>query len=567
MKPCEVKLSDILHHDYCNSKCYVSKCNARNCKTCHVLNTSSSFTSALTLKTYTTQGYGNFNCSTSNVVYGITCSLCGLIYVGETKGPLNKRINGHRYQINNNGNQLLYRHFNQPDHSILTMGVVILEKIYHHTNSPTLSTPYRRQREEFWIKELGTASPYGCNDNITGVGNLSSPNCSQVNVMNLFPVFERRRRSHGHRHYTPVRQNSISFWELLNNFDEPLGIHHIRTKLFALPLTSLHRLFDVCLDLAYFDQSSNEYRLKSIILDIANSRLYKPVSSINPVKDTGRFMTIKYANKGIDAINISRLLHHRDVKAKIPAYFNDPITPRLSYSYTRSIASKVFNYKHSLKDFNIEQLPSCSCSTSPFLYQPAGHVVTGDLNIVENPYLKDILSKGPKYREARPFSWKYNFKLVMDAVEQYAKDWARREEVEVDCLSEWVKSIRRQLQRRIYMASRSVNTRPKPIFDNIDVIGHLADLHDQYVIVPADKASNNIVFICKAYFYSCLIEELGIKGNSINTTYERSNFQKEDILANHKSVISSFGITTKDSDLGLPYLYWIPKLHKNPYKQ
>jgi hypothetical protein len=29
----------------------------------------------------------------------------------------------------------------------------------------------------FWIKELGTAMPYGCNDNIKGVGNLSSPGC------------------------------------------------------------------------------------------------------------------------------------------------------------------------------------------------------------------------------------------------------------------------------------------------------------------------------------------------------------------------------------------------------
>ena len=41
----------------------------------------------------------------------------------------------------------------------------------------------------------------------------------------------------------------------------------------------------------------------------------------------------------------------------------------------------------------------------------------------------------------------------------------------------------------------------------------------------------------------------------------------EDILANHKSVVSSFGITTEDSDLGLPYLYSFPKLHRNPYKQ
>ena len=106
-------------------------------------------------------------CRTSNLIYGIVCSLCGLIYVGETKGQFNKRISGHRFQINDNGGQLLYRHFNQPNHSIVSMRVVIIEQIYHPTNSPTLSTHFRRQREEFWIKTLGTASPYGCNDNIS----------------------------------------------------------------------------------------------------------------------------------------------------------------------------------------------------------------------------------------------------------------------------------------------------------------------------------------------------------------------------------------------------------------
>ena len=35
-------------------------------------------------------------------------------------------------------------------------------------------------------RELGTAVPYGCNDRIDSVGNLTSPACSSVNVMNLF---------------------------------------------------------------------------------------------------------------------------------------------------------------------------------------------------------------------------------------------------------------------------------------------------------------------------------------------------------------------------------------------
>ena len=79
------------------------------------------------------------------------------------------------------------------------MKVRIIEKIYHHTNSPILSTPYRTDRELFWIKELGTEMPYGCNDNIKGVGNLSSPGCNEINVMSLFNTIPRTKRSHGHK--------------------------------------------------------------------------------------------------------------------------------------------------------------------------------------------------------------------------------------------------------------------------------------------------------------------------------------------------------------------------------
>ena len=87
----------------------------------------------------------------------------------------------------------------------------------------------------------------------------------------------------------------------------------------------------------------------------------------------------------------------------------------------------------------------------------------------------------------------------MESVEDYARSWAKQEEVELDTLSEWVKSIKHQLNRRIYIVSRSVNTKPISIFDDGVVSRHLADLHDRFVIVPADKASNNVAFICKIY--------------------------------------------------------------------
>ena len=456
IKLCQVRLSDIFKQDLLTPHCHISKCGNKKCKTCDVLYTGSSFTS-LTKKSYHTSSFDDINCKTSNVIYGITCSHCGLIYVGETQGQLNKRISGHRYQIVNNGKQLLFQHFDLPNHSILSMGVIVIEKIYHHTNSPNLSTYYRREREEFSIKELGTASPYGCIDNVSSVGNLSSPSCSNINVMNLYPSLKRRPRSHGHRHYTPPINNQVSFSDLLDLIFKPFGIHQIRTKLFSISLPSLNTLFDECLQASHSDQSSGEYKVNSIILDIGNCRLFKPVSSSNPLDTPDKFLHLKFANKGIDAININNILHHKDVTKSIPAYFKHQSAPKISYSYTRPIASKIFTYKQSLQDWRFTNHdvhnPSCSCSSSQFLYSPPGHIVTGDLNIIQNKQLRDLISKGPKYREFHSFSWKYNFKLIMDSVEEYARKWTKQEEVELDTLSEWVKSVKHHLKRRIYMVN------------------------------------------------------------------------------------------------------------------
>jgi hypothetical protein len=35
----------------------------------------------------------------------------------------------------------------------------------------------------------------------------------------------------------------------------------------------------------------------------------------------------------------------------------------------------------------------------------------------------------------------------------------------------------------------------------------------------------------------------------------------------HRSGLCSFGIASKENELELPSLYWIPKLHKYPFKQ
>ena len=86
-------------------------------------------------------------------------------------------------------------------------------------------------------------------------------------------------------------------------------------------------------------------------------------------------------------------------------------------------------------------------------------------------------------------------------------------------------------------------------------------LLDKYVFVSADKAPNNTVFVCKSHCIDCLIKELGIYNSLGNPTYTPTTLTKKEILNNHKSVLCYFGISTKDEELDLPSLYWIPKLH------
>ena len=126
-----------------------------------------------------------------------------------------------------------------------------------------------------------------------------------------------------------------------------------------------------------------------------------------------------------------------------------------------------------------------------------------------------------------------NFDIIMDACEAYARRWAKKEDVELDTLSEWIKSIGDVLKRRIRRLKHSINTRHESIFGDPDVATELSRLHENFVIVPADKASNNYTFVCKRYYVDILIEELGLHLLPGNPTYNLTDFSASEVLDNH----------------------------------
>jgi hypothetical protein len=78
-------------------------------------------------------------------------------------------------------------------------------------------------------------------------------------------------------------------------------------------------------------------------------------------------------------------------------------------------------YYLNIDDFKYKP-PDCTCASSPFIYNPAGHVITVDF--------KNITTLGHNYCEAKSINWKHSFAILMDSVWDYAKQWAKREKVE-----------------------------------------------------------------------------------------------------------------------------------------
>ena len=124
----------------------------------------------------------------------------------------------------------------------------------------------------------------------------------------------------------------------------------------------------------------------------------------------------------------------------------------------------------------------CECNTSSHLYQPYGHVIiTGDRSIIPNSKLRDLIAKGPKYRETCKVDWEKHLSLLCDAVDQYAFQWAKREIVELSVLSSWKEVVKGQIEEHIPKLKQNFKQPTGKVLQNVDVKACPSDLRNKYV--------------------------------------------------------------------------------------
>ena len=102
----------------------------------------------------------------------------------------------------------------------------------------------------------------------------------------------------------------------------------------------------------------------------------------------------------MDNIGLSKILNKQDVYEKLPEKIKMEENCKICVTYKlgNPIRNKIFNYNGTVASISVNNPPvltSCSCNQSDFKDPNHGHIVTGDLRIVEDVKLRKLLSKGP----------------------------------------------------------------------------------------------------------------------------------------------------------------------------
>ena len=197
------------------------------------------------------------------------------------------------------------------------------------------------------------------------------------------------------------------------------------------------------------------------------------------------------------------------------------------------------------------------------VYQPAGHIVTGNLKIISDSRIRKIVSKGPKYRFPSYINFDKCREEIASALNDFGNRWCKREGVEDNALKEWKRSIFTIVDKHIQFYSQNtylLPPKPKSSFRHLKQ--GIQEFHRKYVLVPADKAANNVVVVCRLHYVNTLGRELDGTRAYLGTDADEVSV----VNAHLSNLPVKFSVCVSEGQGGLPTVCWLPKLHKRPCK-
>ena len=524
------------------------------------------------------------NCTSVNVIYCITCANCLLQNVGETVDKINRRFTTHRACMRGaaytTGCKRLGEHFSSGPCKGSRYFVQILEKLTGSGRigkdpDPAVSKE-RKRREQEWMIKLRTVYPYGLNDSLNTDMN---PLCSIGNHYQSLPRSFSR---------PPVRKMSqklkafdhqsffTQLFELLQTNLRAVA-KFLRISLFGMRKSYLKTIAEHIHNLLCI--SDEETLLYStwlrMALDIIETKIYRPPPQKVEKKLPKYRVNIPFINKAMDFINLAKLLRSNELASNMPPVMQSEDIPMVVYSLTETTRSKLLNYKKFVgKELDLEVFSNnessipCKCSSYPdeFVDANRGHILTGNLQIIKNNKLRKLFCKGPKFREPCKIDWDKAREIIHGGIDDYLKVLKAVKKVDISFFENWKCTLFEMIEDKIKTLSERIKIREvKSVFDDPLSKSELKKLQSDFVIVPIDKASSNVAFVCKRHYATVIKNELRFSLPADDSmTYKLIKTPPASVIKRHFKFLQTCDLKTDEKMEKLPSMYWIPKLHKNP---
>ena len=549
----------------------IRKCRA-DCLSCPALNRSKKFISNISGRVHSTIDVNQSSklCKFQNFIYLLSCNSCNIQYVGESISPLHMRMNIHR--TGKTGCSHCIEHFSNVCPGS-TFTIQVIEKLpgngYINGSIDATMREYRLKREDFWMKTLRTVYPYGLNEKTKFMSR-------NVPIGKLFPPLPRtgnRLLNNGRMRNKNSENRKLAnldcFIAHLNNFNIKQRSNECRKTLEGFRKQELRKLaLQASKELTTSDDDN--IRLLKLILDTAFTKCFKEEPS-RKRKSPEFLFPMYFCNKGLSLIRMSCILHDKDVIASLPTNLQSKEVPSVVYKLGKTIRNSIFNYRQTVNNIDVNDketfgtgIKECDCQTSAFINNHHNHVITGDLRFITNDKLRSLLSHGPNYREPKTINWRKCRETIGEGLESCAAGLTKFLSNEDDNLTDWKKIVMEKVDLKIsHLKHKTKPRKSGNILKQPEVENYLKDLHNKYVLVPIDKAANNVAIICKKHYVQVLMKEIGILGSG-NETYVRAKHSNEEIIDENVEYSKRLGLSVIEKDKALPIMYWTPKMHKTP---
>lgn len=566
---------------------WVQKCNRQRCKCCPLL----LFCRDYAFSSVTGRAYPiiapkpPLSCISADVIYLTTCTKCGKQYVGQTTTLLRDRET-----VKRNQGQMLQKGCASP---LNASGLIqhFYTKNGHCNKSHIRTQPIEKiialtkeargkllnEREDYHILTLRTLEPYGLNR----ILNKDSERTKHSTTDAAFYSLPRRTGQHGDPGGSRYKDAQDTDFHPKEFFDfhykytaKPLWRHMFRVAINGLRKQKQRQLLYWLIHTGehlYIEPMATD--VLAVCRDLLSSRLKFTTLELKrePRKPVKVHWSVDFVNKGIARITLPTLLHDTSLVKLLPQSLKNP-EPTVVYTYTSTIRNQILNYKQTVDaikgtDWNDNTtIINKPCDTCNLTHANAihNHVQTGDLTIIPNTMLRDLLEFGTGYRDPPPINMHHALESVLKDLPDMITRWALLEGREPSEWNEWQDGITKLVNlqfNKVLPRTHTSNTQSYLQDDRLRIV--LQHMHERYVLTETDKATANTSVTCKKWYIHLLVQELLY--NEDGTYTEIKNTTVNLIVASIcEDLQVLFGIIVENNSMKLAFVYISSKNHKTP---